>query len=121
MSDNRANWGILSSVASISPLLGPTTTFFAPGVGGTFTVTASAVADTTKTTSTDIFVPPIGGGGGGGGGGKFITDNVDPSSNPIVERSLVADESTESSATARSFVRPNKRSKPKPPPKPRDT
>jgi hypothetical protein len=68
--DNRANWVSESSVCTVSPAVGPTTTWTGPGLGGSFGVKATAVADTNKFDETFINVPniPTGGGGGGGGG-----------------------------------------------------
>jgi hypothetical protein len=120
-SDTRANWTLQSPVPSISPALGATTTFFAPGLGGVFTVNASAVADPSKTASTVITVPNVKN-PTGEGGGKFapvLQENI-ATQPPVLARALAPDEQTDTGEQAQSFVRPKKRSSPKLPPEPSD-
>lgn len=136
-SNTNVNWTSQSLAASVSPAVGPTTTFHAPGVGGSFTVIASAVADTTKTQQVTITVPNVktggeGGGGGGGGGGKFapISENLSPFSTvaslapqpvaPSPNEAVAGDVAPDAEAQARSLVTPKKRAATKLPPKPSD-
>lgn len=137
-SNLNARWRSISSVASVSPAFGPTTTFFAPGLGGSFIVEGVCDSDPTKSMQVTIFVPnvknPQGeGGGGGGGGGKFapIQENLSPFSAvsavptqapadaPPADTS-VADATPDTAppaAEARAFVAPKKRASAKLPTK----
>jgi hypothetical protein len=135
--NTNVNWASQSVVASVSPAVGPTTTFHAPGVGGSFTVFASAVADPTKTQQVTITVPNVktgteGGGGGGGGGGKFapIQENISAFSAvaslapqpvpPSPKEAAAGDVAPDAAVQARSLVTPKKRAATKLPPKPSD-
>lgn len=142
-SNTNANWFSISSVASVSPSFGPTTTFQAPGVGGSFDVKGVSAADPNKSMTVTITVPNIKTGTeGGGGGGKFVPiqeqlqfsqqaappSDAAPDAAPDAAADAApdavasADEpaSTEavSEGKARAFITPKKRPSPKLPPKP---
>lgn len=69
-SNGNATWSKASSVGSLSPLSGATTTFIPPSnTGGAFDVTATSQADPTKFTTVTVNVQNVATGGGGGGGG----------------------------------------------------
>jgi phage baseplate assembly protein gpV len=133
-SDLRANWSGSAS-GSVSPGPSSTTTFFAPGVGSIYTVTGTSVADPNKseTISMDVQAPGDGPGGPAGGtdGGGIILPGSPSQFLPVKEGDFLAthpastadsapstDEGADTGATARSFVRPKKRSGPKRRPKP---
>jgi hypothetical protein len=140
-SNTNANWFSISSVASVSPSFGPTTTFQAPGVGGSFDVKGVSAADPNKSMTVTITVPNIKTGTeGGGGGGKFVpiqeqlqfsqqaAPPSDAAPDPAPSAAASADEpaSTGEPAStdavpegkARAFITPKKRPSPKLPPKP---
>ena len=109
-SNPNANWVSQSGVASVSPATGPATTWFAPNVGGSFTVLATAIADTSRTATVTITVPNVGGDEGGGGGGKVIDENIVLNQATIADTASPApDEPADTSPKARAFVSPKKR------------
>ncbi|MEP6620354.1 MAG: hypothetical protein ABJE47_13605 [bacterium] len=133
--DNRANWVSVSQAASVSPSVGPTTTWFAPGVGGSFDVKGTSVADPNQSQIITINVPNVkNDGGGGGGGGKFAPptqenlafssvappDATAPAST-APEVAPPAGESADAVDKARAFVKPKKRASTKLPPEPSDS
>lgn len=141
-SNVNARWRSVSSVASVSPALGPTTTFHAPGLGGEFEVEGKSDADPTKIMTVRITVPNVKspfGEGGGGGGGKFapVQENLSPfaavaavptqqpgpvsdapsadASAPVVDAPANAPADAPANAEAkRAFVAPKKRPSTKP-------
>jgi hypothetical protein len=121
--DNRAKWTSISSVASVSPALGPTTTFFAPGLGGTFPVRGEANADTSQFFEIDIFVPNVKN-PGNEGGGKFargpVVENIATPKAASATGPAAPDEPATEADKPRSFIKPKKRPGSKLPPKPDD-
>jgi hypothetical protein len=130
-SNANASWFSISSVASVSPAFGPTTTFQAPGVGGSFDVKGVSAADPNKFMTVTIDVPNIKTGTEGGGGKFAPAREVLPfsmqTSGPSAADTLdTSDESASADvveggapeAKARAFITPKKRGSPKLPPKP---
>jgi hypothetical protein len=128
-SDHRATW---SPAFWVSATTGSSTTFLPQSSPGGYQITATSVADsrTHQTILIDVEIPGGGGGGGGGGGdggggpgkggltiatrpGQFLPVKEDSAViSPPASASEPApstDETIETSATARSFVRPNRR------------
>ena len=135
--NQNANWSSQSLAASVSPAFGPTTTWFAPGVGGFFGVKATAAADPNQSFTTNITVPPVKSDvpPGGGGGGKFapvieqvpFAPSVAPAEVPAASDASPAPDATQApdaagarDLDAKAFVRPKKRGSSKLPPAPTD-
>jgi hypothetical protein len=131
----NANWFSMSQACSVSPAVGPTTTWFGPGLGGSFDVKATAQADPNQVAFTNIFVPPIKSDvpPGGGGPGKFAPNletlpkfanpaamasaPAAPDAVPAADASAAGDAApSDQDAKAKAFVRPKKRASPKLPP-----
>ena len=133
----NANWFSLSQACSVSPAVGPTTTWFGPGLGGSFDVKATAQADPNQFDVTNISVPPVKSDvpPGGGGGGKFapvieqvpFAPSVAPAEVPAASDASPAPDTTQApdaagarDLDAKAFVRPKKRGSSKLPPAPTD-
>jgi hypothetical protein len=118
--DNRATW--TGPPLTLSSSVGPTTTFFAPSSPNLYTVTAKSVADPTQSRSITFDVQDA---PSKAGPTVLTTNQLQPVAENIAtglststsETAPSMDEMTDDGATARSFVRPEKRSSPKRRPK----